>query len=44
MKIPVFEIHLYWESTSKLLLNAGGAAQPNLSPKDLAEMEIPFLL
>ena len=24
----------------KLLLNAGGAAQPNLSPKDLAEMEI----
>ncbi|WP_336194109.1 restriction endonuclease subunit S [Providencia stuartii] len=26
----------------KLLLNAGGAAQPNLSPKDLAEMEIPI--
>ncbi|EMQ3427915.1 restriction endonuclease subunit S [Escherichia coli O113:H32] len=26
----------------KLLLNAGGAAQPNLSPKDLAEMEIPL--
>ena len=27
---------------SKLLLEAGGAAQPNLSPKDLANMEIPF--
>lgn len=26
----------------KLLLNAGGAAQPNLSPKNLAEMEIPI--
>lgn len=26
----------------KLLLNAGGAAQPNLSPKDLAGMEIPL--
>jgi len=26
----------------KLLSNAGGAAQPNLSPKDLAEMEIPL--
>ncbi|MCL2893122.1 restriction endonuclease subunit S [Brenneria tiliae] len=26
----------------KLLLNAGGAAQPNLSPKDLAVMEIPL--
>lgn len=26
----------------KLLLNAGGAAQPNLSSKDLAEMEIPI--
>ncbi|ELU2494376.1 restriction endonuclease subunit S [Salmonella enterica] len=26
----------------KLLLNAGGAAQPNLSPKNLAEMEIPL--
>nr|WED69178.1 restriction endonuclease subunit S [Pectobacterium colocasium] len=28
----------------KLLLNAGGAAQPNLSPKDLAGMEIPLPL
>lgn len=26
----------------KLLLSAGGAAQPNLSPKDLASMEIPL--
>ena len=26
----------------KLLMNAGGAAQPNLSPKDLASMEIPL--
>lgn len=26
----------------KLLLSAGGAAQPNLSPKDLANMEVPF--
>jgi len=26
----------------KLLLNAGGAAQPNLSPKNLAGMEIPL--
>lgn len=26
----------------KLLMNAGGAAQPNLSPKDLAGMEIPL--
>ena len=26
----------------KLLLSAGGAAQPNLSPKDLVNMEIPF--
>lgn len=29
-------------SLQKLLLNAGGAAQPNLSPKDLAGMEIPL--
>ena len=27
---------------SKLLLEAGGAAQPNLSPKDLTNMEIPL--
>lgn len=26
----------------KLLINAGGAAQPNLSPKDLGDMEIPL--
>lgn len=29
-------------SLQKLLLNAGGAAQPNLSSKDLAGMEIPL--
>jgi type I restriction enzyme S subunit len=27
---------------SKLLMSAGGAAQPNLSPKDLSNMEIPL--
>lgn len=26
----------------KLLINAGGAAQPNLSPKDLGDMQIPL--
>ena len=30
------------ELLQKLLLNAGGAAQPNLSPKDLVDMEIPL--
>ena len=30
------------ELLSKLLMSAGGAAQPNLSPKDLAKMEIPL--
>lgn len=34
----VFSGHLL----KKLLLKAGGAAQPNLSPKDLGEMEIPL--
>jgi type I restriction enzyme S subunit len=30
------------EPLKRLLLNAGGAAQPNLSPKDLSDMEIPL--
>lgn len=30
------------QGLEKLLLNAGGAAQPNLSPKNLAGMEIPL--
>lgn len=30
------------ELLSKLLMSAGGAAQPNLSPKDLAKMELPL--